>query len=148
MLKAVSSSSLSIYWCNSSFNFFLSITNNLNKNTIFTPELQYCNTPYPIDRNSYIIMVIQHKQLNGKGMFYVGQNGAILAEMVYTMTTPTKMTIEHTEVDDSLGGKGVGKQLVFTAVEYARTHNLKIVPLCSFAKSVFDKEVEWHDVLA
>jgi predicted GNAT family acetyltransferase len=93
-------------------------------------------------------MVIQHKQLNGKGMFYVGQNGAILAEMVYTMTTPTKMTIEHTEVDDSLGGKGVGKQLVFTAVEYARTHNFKIVPLCSFAKSVFDKEVEWHDVLA
>jgi len=93
-------------------------------------------------------MVIQHKQLHGKGMFYVGQDGAILAEMVYTMTTPTKMTIEHTEVDDSLAGKGVGKQLVFTAVEYARTHNIKIVPLCPFAKSVFDKVAEWHDVLA
>jgi predicted GNAT family acetyltransferase len=92
-------------------------------------------------------MVIQHKQLNGKGMFYVGQDGAILAEMVYTMA-PSKMIIEHTEVDDSLGGKGVGKQLVHTAVEYARTHNIKIVPLCPFAKSVFDKTKEWQDVLA
>ena len=79
-------------------------------------------------------------------MFYVGQDGAIAAEMVYTMTG-NKMIIEHTEVDDSLSGKGVGKQLVQTAVEYARTHNLKIVPLCPFAKSVLDKEVEWQDVL-
>ena len=80
-------------------------------------------------------------------MFYVGQDGAILAEMVYTMT-PNKMIIEHTEVDESLEGKGVGKQLVHTAVEYARTHNIKIVPLCPFAKSVLDKMTEWQDVLA
>jgi len=79
-------------------------------------------------------------------MFYVGQDGAILAEMVYTMAA-NKMIIEHTEVDESLEGKGVGKQLVHTAVEYARTHNIKIVPLCPFAKSVFDKVEEWHDVL-
>ena len=92
-------------------------------------------------------MVIQHKQLQGKGMFYVGQDGAILAEMVYSMA-PNKMIIEHTEVDESLEGKGVGKQLVHTAVEYARTHNIKIVPLCPFAKSLLDKMPEWHDVLA
>lgn len=91
-------------------------------------------------------MLIQHKLLQGKGMFYVGQDGAIAAEMVYTMTG-NKMIIEHTEVDDSLSGKGVGKQLVQTAVEYARTHNLKIVPLCPYAKSVLDKAEEWQDVL-
>jgi predicted GNAT family acetyltransferase len=92
-------------------------------------------------------MVIQHKQLQNKGMFYVGQDGAILAEMVYS-TAPNKMIIEHTEVDDSLAGKGVGKQLVETAVEYARSHNIRIVPLCPFAKSVFEKVKEWQDVLA
>jgi len=92
-------------------------------------------------------MLIQHKQVAGKGIFYVGQDGAFEAEMVYTMAG-NKMIIEHTEVDESLEGKGVGKQLVYTAVEYARNHSLKIVPLCPFAKSVLDKEVEWHDVLA
>ena len=57
------------------------------------------------------------------------------------------MIIEHTEVDDSLAGKGVGKQLVSTAVDFARTNNIKIIPLCPFAKSVFDRVKEWQDVL-
>jgi predicted GNAT family acetyltransferase len=93
-------------------------------------------------------MLIQHKQIGGKGMFYVGQDGAILAELVYAKPSADKMIIEHTEVDESLEGKGVGLQLVHTAVEYARTHSMKIIPLCPFAKSVFDKKAEFRDVLA
>jgi predicted GNAT family acetyltransferase len=92
-------------------------------------------------------MLIQHKLVGSKGMFYVGQDGAILAEMVYSKPSADRMIIEHTEVDDSLAGKGVGLQLVRTAVEYARTHQLKIIPLCPFAKSVFDKKEEFRDVL-
>ena len=93
-------------------------------------------------------MLIQHKQIGGKGMFYVGQDGAILAELVYAKPAANKMIIEHTEVDESLGGKGVGQQLVHTAVEYARSHDMKIVPLCSFARSIFNKKPEYGDVLA
>jgi predicted GNAT family acetyltransferase len=93
-------------------------------------------------------MLIQHKQIGGKGMFYVGQDGAILAELVYSKPAENKMIIEHTEVDDALGGKGVGLQLVHTAVEYARTHQMKIIPLCPFAKSIFEKKPEFADVLA
>lgn len=92
-------------------------------------------------------MLIQNKLVGNKGMFYVGQDGAILAEMVYTLSPPDKMIIEHTEVDESLGGKGVGKQLVETAVAYARTHGIKIVPLCPFAKAILDEVTAWQDVL-
>jgi len=92
-------------------------------------------------------MLIHHKLVGTKGMFYVGQDGGILAEMVYTMPSADKMIIEHTEVDDSLGGKGVGIKLLNTAVEYARSKNIKIIPLCPFAKSVFDKKPELRDVL-
>ncbi len=92
-------------------------------------------------------MLIQHKLVGGKGIFYVGQDGAMLAEMVYTKPSEDKMIIEHTEVDDSLAGKGVGKQLLNAAVDYARKHNMKIIPLCPFAKSVFDKVAEIRDVL-
>ena len=94
-----------------------------------------------------ITMLIQHKLVGNKGMFYVGQDGNILAELVYTKPAGDKMIIEHTEVSDELGGKGVGKQLVHTAVEYARNNNIKIIPLCPFAKKVFDRTPEWHDVL-
>jgi len=93
-------------------------------------------------------MVIQHKLVGNKGLFYVGQEGSIVAEMVYSKPSDDKMIIEHTEVDASLEGKGVGKQLVATAVEYARTHNLKIIPLCQFTKAVIGRTKEYQDVLA
>ena len=92
-------------------------------------------------------MLIQHKLIGTKGMFFVGQGGAILAELVYTMSSPEKMIIEHTEVSDELKGKNVGFQLVSTAVDYARDHHIKVIPLCPFAKSVIAKRPEMQDVL-
>ena len=46
-----------------------------------------------------------------------------------------------------LGGKGVGKALVFAAVQDARKENFKIIPLCPFAKATLDKTPEWQDVV-
>ncbi len=92
-------------------------------------------------------MLIQNKKVGNKGMFFVENEGNILAEMVYSMPLPDKMIIEHTEVSDELKGQHVGLQLVHTAVEYARTNNIKIVPLCPFANSVFKKKAEYADVL-
>ena len=93
-------------------------------------------------------MVIKNKKVGTKGMFYVNKNKEILAEMVYTMAAPDKMIIEHTEVNDELKGQNVGFQLVKTAVEFARANNIKIIPLCPFANSVFKRKPEFADVLA
>jgi len=92
-------------------------------------------------------MLIQNKKVGSKGMFFVENEGNILAEMVYSIPSADKMIIEHTEVSDELKGQNVGRQLVHTAVEYARTHNIKIVPLCPFANAVFKKTPEYADVL-
>lgn len=92
-------------------------------------------------------MEIKHKEEGGKGVFFVEENGGMLAELVYTIPSPDKIIIEHTEVDESLSGKGIGNQLVVAARDYARARNIKIIPLCSFAKSVFKKHADWQDVL-
>jgi uncharacterized protein len=93
-------------------------------------------------------MLIQQKKDGSKGSFCVEENGTVLAEMTYSMTGTTLMIIDHTEVSDELRGKNVGYQLVHTAVEYARANHIKILPLCPFAKSVFDKKsAEFADVL-
>ena len=94
-----------------------------------------------------ITMLIQNKKVGNKGLFFVENEGNILAEMVYSMSSPDKMIIEHTEVSDELKGQNVGYQLVRTAVEYARKQNIKIVPLCPFANAVFKKKPEYADVL-
>ena len=92
-------------------------------------------------------MLIQHTNTGHKGLFFVAVDQNILAEMTYTMASPVKMIIEHTEVSDELRGKNVGLQLVQHAVDYARTHNIKIIPLCPFANSVFKKKTDFQDVL-
>jgi predicted GNAT family acetyltransferase len=92
-------------------------------------------------------MLILQKETGNKGVFYIEQDGKKVAEMDYVFSSPGVMTILHTEVDDSLGGKGVGKELVGYAVEYAREHHIKIIPVCQFTKAVIARKKEWQDVL-
>lgn len=92
-------------------------------------------------------MDIQHDEKEHNGVFLVEVDGEILAKLTYRMSGPEKMIIDHTEVDNRLAGKGAGKQLVAKAVAFAREHNIKIVPLCPFAKALFDKTQEYRDVL-
>jgi uncharacterized protein len=91
-------------------------------------------------------MEIQHRDDGKKGAFYIAQNGEVLAEMTYVWAGE-KMIIDHTEVSDQLAGKGAGKQMVHQAVLFAREKHIKILPLCPFAKSVFDKVTDYQDVL-
>ena len=91
---------------------------------------------------------IKHAVNGQKGTFYYEAEGNKLAEMVYNMAGPQKMIIEHTDVDDSLRGQGIGKKLLAELVAYVRTNNIKVIPLCPFAKATLDKTPEWQDILA
>ena len=51
------------------------------------------------------------------------------------------------DVSEDYRGQGIGRQLLDKVVEFAREKNLKIIPLCPYAKSVFDKEPSIADVL-
>jgi predicted GNAT family acetyltransferase len=92
-------------------------------------------------------MEIKHKEADKKGEFYIEENGEILAKMTYVWAGNDRIIIDHTEVDDKLRGKGAGKLMVYKAVEFAKERKIKIVPLCPFAKSVFDKEEKLRLVL-
>lgn len=81
------------------------------------------------------------------GYFFYEENNRQLAKMTYVWAGSEKMIIDHTEVDPSLKGKGVGAAMVARAVEEARNKGFKIMPLCPFAKATFDKKQEYADVL-
>lgn len=93
------------------------------------------------------MMEVQHKETDSKGSFYIGNGAEILAEMTYSKAGTQLIIIDHTEVSESLKGQGVGLRLLKTLVEYARTNSVKVMPLCPFAKSVFEKRSELRDVL-
>lgn len=91
-------------------------------------------------------MYIQIKEDKNKGQFFIEEAGEELAEMIFTKAEKM-IIIDHTEVNEKLEGKGVGKQLVQFAAEYARNHQIKIIPLCPFAKKVLEAGKEYEDVL-
>ena len=87
-------------------------------------------------------------ELNGsKGYFYVSVDGKQEGKMTFVFAGNDKIIIDHTEVNPGNNGKGYGKMMVEKAVEFAREKNIKIIPLCPFAKSVFDKTPTFKDVL-
>ncbi len=92
-------------------------------------------------------MDIQHEESETKGIFFIEEGGKKLAFMTYSKAGPRRIIVDHTEVSDALKGKGAGKKLVEAGVNFARKNNLKILPLCPFARSVFDRVKEYGDVL-
>jgi predicted GNAT family acetyltransferase len=93
-------------------------------------------------------MEIQQTNDTRRGYFEAIEDGKEAGKMTYTWAGDSKFIIDHTEVSPDFNGKGVGKKLVLAAVDYARANNVKIIPLCPFAKSVFDKVEEIRDVLS
>lgn len=93
-------------------------------------------------------ITIEHRDEGTKGAFFMRQDGRRLAEMSYSRTNASLVIIDHTEVDASLGGQGVGRRLLDALVDWARATGTKVVPLCPFAKSRFDKDASIRDVLA
>ena len=92
-------------------------------------------------------MTIQQRDNGRKGAFYIEDEKKEIAEMVYSWPSPDLMIIEHTEVDSKMEGKGIGRMLVDRAVEFAREKGFKILPLCTYASSVFKRKPEYADVL-
>jgi uncharacterized protein len=83
------------------------------------------------------------------GAFFIAGEGGRIAELTFTAATDGKrVSLDHTEVSESLRGRGVARTLVEAAVAWARRENLKLVPVCPFARAVFHREPSFADVLA
>ena len=92
-------------------------------------------------------MEIRQSDNGLKGAFFIDQDGVRAAEMTYVWAGTDRIIIDHTDVGPAIKGKNAGKQMVFRAVDFAREKRISIIPLCPFAKSVFDRVPEIRDVL-
>lgn len=92
-------------------------------------------------------MEIKHINTTGKGSFKAFEASQEAGEMAYTWAGADKFIIDHTTVSPEFEGKGIGKKLVMEAVDFARQNNVKIIPLCTFAKSVMERSEEMKDVM-
>jgi len=91
-------------------------------------------------------MDIQHETDDTGGAFSIERDDEVLAELTYSREGDT-LVVRHTLVDEKLEGQGVGSKLVAAVVEHARAKGLRVRPVCSFARAVFDKTPAYGDVL-
>jgi predicted GNAT family acetyltransferase len=58
------------------------------------------------------------------------------------------MTITHTEVPASVGGRGIASDLVQAALDHARGEDWKVAPQCSYAAAWVQRHPAYADLLA
>lgn len=92
-------------------------------------------------------MDIQIVENETKGYAIAKEDGKTAGKMTYSIPSSAFIIIDHTEVDATFEGRGVGKQLLYKVVEMAREKKVKILPLCPFASAMFKKLDDIQDVL-
>jgi len=59
-----------------------------------------------------------------------------------------RIAFTHTEVDESLEGRGFGSQLAAAALSDARRQGLEVVPLCPFIAHYIEQHPEYAELVA
>ena len=92
-------------------------------------------------------MNIKQSDNTKHGTFEIFDADVKAGEMAYTWAGDSMLIIDHTDVEDQFRGQGIGRQLLDALVAFAREQEIKVISLCPFSKSVFDKDQSIHDVL-
>lgn len=71
----------------------------------------------------------------------------MIAEITYSKAGEKILIIDHTFVDPVLRGQGIAAKLVERVVELAIDENKKIVPLCPYAKRLFDENEGFQQIM-
>ena len=90
---------------------------------------------------------IEQKETEGKGMFYIEEDGEIVGELIYSIQDNGIMTLDHTETDPKMAGKGLASKLVKHSVDYARKNNYKVDPMCAYAAKQFERHEDYRELL-
>src|SRR5215212_4694839 len=82
-----------------------------------------------------------------KGRFEVRLDGRVVGLASYHIDGTT-MTLPHTEVDPSVGGRGIGSILVAGVLDAAREHGVTVLPYCSFVRHYIQQHPQYVDLVA
>ena len=83
---------------------------------------------------------IEREELNGVHEFVLRIDGERHGFLEFTRPEVGVMRIEYVEVSPALRGTGLGRQLVEKAVAFARDAELRVIPICSYARAVITRD--------
>lgn len=92
-------------------------------------------------------MEIKHYKSNHSGSFELKDNGEMIAEITYRKVGDNCIMVDHTFVDHAYRGQNLGKKLVAEVADLARRENLSVIPACSYAKAIMERNPDYYDIL-
>lgn len=85
-------------------------------------------------------VTIEREELNGVHEFVLRIDGERCGFLEFTRPDVGVMRIEYVEVSPECRRTGLGRQLVEKAVAFAKEANLKVVPICTYARAVIQQD--------
>ena len=82
-----------------------------------------------------------------RGRFEIRVGDRVVGLASYHIEDGT-MVLPHTEVDPSVGGRGIGTALVAGVLDAARERGLHVLPYCSFVRHYIQTHPEAVDLVA
>ena len=82
-----------------------------------------------------------------RGRFEIRLGDRVVGLASYHVEDGT-MALPHTEVDPSVGGRGIGSALIAGVLAAARERGLTVLPYCSFVRHYIETHPEEIDLVA
>lgn len=73
--------------------------------------------------------------------------GGLRSLITYSLF-PGRIALNHTEVPAPLQRQGLAAKLTRAALDFARAHQLRVVPLCPYVVSFLRRNREYQDLLS
>ena len=61
---------------------------------------------------------------------------------------PERIVFDHTEVPEPFEGHGLAAKLARFALDFARAHHLRVVPVCPYVSAFIRKHPEYQDLVS
>ena len=88
-------------------------------------------------------VTVQHKPERNRFEVHFDEGTAVLEYMKVGNT----LIFTHTEVPESLEGRGLAGKLAKTGLEYVRDNGMSAAPLCPFVKAYIERHPEYKDLV-
>ena len=92
-------------------------------------------------------LTLEQDDNGATGQYNVIQDGQRIGAISYSWIQPDHMSVDYVMVDPMLRGKGLGNQVMLALAAEARKDGFKMTPVCGFARAVFIRNTDLHDVL-
>lgn len=92
------------------------------------------------------IINVQLHLSDGKGMFFIEKEGVKIALMTFRYSDNLHIIVDHTRVNDLYKNKGYAKLLLKHVINYAKEHQLIIIPVCSFVRHELSHNPEYKNI--